>query len=109
MPAKTRMREERRRSCITINDSNCKRCIVQAKCAELKFIGRETTRMWPGGQGFFHPVFPGKCDDVHDMPSFEQHCAESVRVFGNPYSEVHRWLDEFARRPPHGMRHRKFR
>ena len=43
------------------------------------------------------------------MPSFEQHCAESVRDFGNPYGEVHRWLDEFAGRPPHGMRHRKFR
>ena len=43
------------------------------------------------------------------MPSFEQHCAESVLAFGNPYSEVHRWLDEFAGRPPHGMRHRKSR
>ena len=43
------------------------------------------------------------------MPSFEQHCEESVRLFGEPYEQVHRWLDEFAGRPPHGMRHRKFR
>ena len=43
------------------------------------------------------------------MPSFEQHCEESVRLFGEPFEEVHRWLDEFAGKPPHGMRHRKFR
>ena len=43
------------------------------------------------------------------MPSFEQHCEESVRLFGQPFEEVHRWLDEFAGRPPHGMKHRKFR
>ena len=43
------------------------------------------------------------------MPSFEEHCAESVRLFGQPFEQVHRWLDEFAGRPPHGMRHRKFR
>ena len=43
------------------------------------------------------------------MPSFEQHCIESVQLFGEPFEEVHRWLDELAGRPPHGMRHRKFR
>ncbi len=43
------------------------------------------------------------------MPSFEQHCEESVRLLGQPFEEVHRWLDEFAGRPPHGMKHRKFR
>ena len=43
------------------------------------------------------------------MPSFEQHCAESVASLGKPYEEVHRWLDEFAGRPPYGMRHRKKR
>ena len=43
------------------------------------------------------------------MPSFEQHFEESVRPFGGPFEEVHRWLDEFAGKPPHGMRHRKFR
>ena len=43
------------------------------------------------------------------MPSFDQHCEESVRLFGEPFEEVHKWLDEFAGLPPHGMRHRKFR
>jgi hypothetical protein len=43
------------------------------------------------------------------MPSFEQHCAESVALCGKPNEEVHRWLDEFAGRPPYGMRHRKKR
>ncbi len=43
------------------------------------------------------------------MASFEQHCAESVASFGKPYDQVHRWLDEFAGRPPYGMRHRKLR
>ena len=43
------------------------------------------------------------------MPSFEQHCEESIQLFGEPFEEVHRWLDEFAGKPPHGMRHRKFR
>ena len=43
------------------------------------------------------------------MPSFQQHCEESVRLFGEPFEQVHRGLDEFAGRPPHGMRHRKFR
>jgi len=44
--------------------------------------------MWPGGQGFFQPVSQGKCDNVNAMPSFEQHCAESVLVFGNPYENM---------------------
>ena len=43
------------------------------------------------------------------MPSFEEHCAESVRLFGRPFEQVHSWLDEFAGRPPFGMRHRKLR
>ena len=43
------------------------------------------------------------------MPSFEQHCAESIQVFGNRFEAVHRWLDEFAGRPPFGMRHRRVR
>jgi hypothetical protein len=34
------------------------------------------------------------------MPSFEEHRAESVRLFGRPFEEVHRWLDEFAGRSP---------
>ena len=29
--------------------------------------------------------------------------------FGKSYAEVHRWLDEFAGKPPYDMRHRKKR
>ena len=43
------------------------------------------------------------------MPSFEQHCAEAEQRFGKPYAEVHQWLDEFAGKPPYGMRHRRKR
>ncbi len=43
------------------------------------------------------------------MPAFEQHCAETVALLGEPFEKVHRWLDEFAGKPPHGMRHRKLR
>ena len=30
-------------------------------------------------------------------------------MLGKPFEEVHRWLDEFAGKPPYGMRHRKLR
>jgi len=43
------------------------------------------------------------------MPSFEEHCIQSLGRFGRGWGQVHRWLDEFAGKPPHGMRHRKFR
>jgi hypothetical protein len=43
------------------------------------------------------------------MPSFENHCAESIQHFGKPFPEVHRWLDEFAFSAEYGMRHRKKR
>lgn len=43
------------------------------------------------------------------MSSFVDHCAESVRLFGAPFEEVHRWLDEFAGTPRYGMRHRRVR
>ena len=43
------------------------------------------------------------------MPSFREHCDESERLFGQPFPEVHRWLDEFAFRPPLGLRHRRLR
>jgi hypothetical protein len=43
------------------------------------------------------------------MPSFEQHCAETMSALGKPFEEVHLWLDEFAGKPPYGMRHRKLR
>ena len=28
------------------------------------------------------------------MPKFEEHCKECVRVMGEPFEEVHEWLDE---------------
>lgn len=40
---------------------------------------------------------------------FEAHCAESLARFGQEYPEVHQWLDEFAGKPPYGMRHRRVR
>ena len=39
----------------------------------------------------------------------EEHEEESIRLFGAPYTEIHRWLDEFAHSERYGMRHRKFR
>lgn len=38
---------------------------------------------------------------------FEEHCEDCVRFLGQPFEEVHLWLDElFASR---GVHHRKFR
>jgi hypothetical protein len=43
------------------------------------------------------------------MSSFEKHCEESAQLFGRPFEEVHRWLDEFAGAPGIGMKHRRKR
>lgn len=43
------------------------------------------------------------------MPNTEEHCAESVRLFGKPYTDVHLWLDALAGSPDCGMRHRRKR
>jgi len=43
------------------------------------------------------------------MSTFEAHCQESMRQFGQAFEAVHRWLDEFAGKPPYGMRHRRVR
>lgn len=40
------------------------------------------------------------------MPSLKEHCEESIRLFGKPYTEVHLWLDEFAESKECGMKHR---
>src|SRR5690242_14820614 len=70
--------------------------------------------------------FPGLCrtssrcvdqDLKYDMevlaflavPSFAQHCSETTSALGKPFEEIHRWLDEFAGKPPYGMRHRRLR
>lgn len=37
------------------------------------------------------------------------HCIESEQLFGRPYEEIHRWLDEFAGSEKHGMKHRRVR
>lgn len=40
------------------------------------------------------------------MPSLKEHCAESIRLFGKPFTEVHLYLDALAGSPECGMRHR---
>lgn len=40
---------------------------------------------------------------------FEEHCAESVILFDEPFEYVHLWLDEFAGKKPYGMKHRRVR
>jgi hypothetical protein len=37
------------------------------------------------------------------------HCKESITLFGEPFEEVHKWLDEFAGKEGIGFRHRKYR
>ncbi|HPR89763.1 MAG TPA: hypothetical protein PL181_17260 [bacterium] len=39
----------------------------------------------------------------------EEHECESLAASGQPWTEVHRWLDEFAGTPDLGMRHRRKR
>jgi hypothetical protein len=41
------------------------------------------------------------------MPSFEEHCRDTERRFGNRFEDVHRWLDELQ--PTLGPEHRKVR
>ena len=43
------------------------------------------------------------------MSTFEQHCRESIELFGKPYEEVHQWLDEFQGTERYRMRHRRVR
>lgn len=40
---------------------------------------------------------------------FEEHCAESIILFGEAFAYVHLWLDEFAGKKPYGMQHRRIR
>lgn len=39
----------------------------------------------------------------------EDHCKESKILFGEPFEQVHLWLDEFAGKPGIGMKHRRIR
>ena len=43
------------------------------------------------------------------MSSLEEHCQESLRLFGQPFGAVHRWLDEDMGAPGIGMKHRRKR
>ena len=43
------------------------------------------------------------------MAKLEDHCAASLKEFGQPFTEVHQWLDEFAGTPRYGMRHWRVR
>ncbi len=39
----------------------------------------------------------------------EEHIQETIRLFGQAFTEVHQWLDEFAGTPECRMRHRQKR
>jgi hypothetical protein len=39
---------------------------------------------------------------------YEEHCEESIRLFGEAFEQVHAWLDEYAATPL-GARHRRMR
>jgi len=43
------------------------------------------------------------------MSSFDDHCEESKRLFGDRFEEVHRWLDEYAGTEQYGYKHRRKR
>jgi chromosomal replication initiation ATPase DnaA len=41
--------------------------------------------------------------------TLDQHCLESLKMFGGMFEEVHLWLDEYAGNAEYGYRHRKKR
>ena len=41
--------------------------------------------------------------------TFEQHCLESLKTFGDMFEKVHLWLDEYAGSEEYGYCHRKKR
>jgi hypothetical protein len=43
------------------------------------------------------------------MPTFEDHCLRCQEKLGQPFPEVHLWLDYFYDKPPYGTRHRHLR
>lgn len=46
------------------------------------------------------------------MAIFKEHCRDCMKVLGNEYVMVHKWLDEFAKEYPikkYGDYHRRFR
>ena len=43
------------------------------------------------------------------MPIFEEHCLKCQQILGEPFPEVHLWLDEYFGQSPYGTRHRYLR
>ena len=43
------------------------------------------------------------------MPLFESHCHRCRQLLGEPFPEVHKWLDEFFGKEPWGSQHRFLR
>lgn len=43
------------------------------------------------------------------MSKLNDHCKESVELFGKPYEYLHQWLDEFHGTERYRMRHRRVR
>ena len=43
------------------------------------------------------------------MATFEEHCNRCLEMLGEPFGQVHKWLDEFHGQQPWGTRHRHFR
>ena len=43
------------------------------------------------------------------MPLFKDHCHKCTAELGEPFSEVHLWLDKFFGKEPYGTRHRYLR
>ena len=43
------------------------------------------------------------------MSKFEDHCKESIELFGRPYEQVHQWLDALHGTERYRMRHRRVR
>jgi hypothetical protein len=39
----------------------------------------------------------------------EQHCIECITKLGEPFPEVHQWLDQFCHDPKYQTRHRRVR
>ena len=44
---------------------------------------------------------------ISTVADLKTHCEDCVRELGEPFEEVHRWLDEFYE--THGAAHREFR
>ena len=40
---------------------------------------------------------------------YEAHCQDSLKLFGDRFEQVHKWLDAYAGKLGIGMKHRRFR